>query len=42
MWVRAIAVKGDAPCVVSLDVRFVLLCVKVRLLDPIALIRDIF
>ena len=38
---RAIVIKGDVLCMVSLDVRLVLLCVTVRLSDPIALIRNI-
>ena len=38
---RAVVIQGDVLRVVSLDVRFVLLCVIVRLLDPIAPIRNI-
>ena len=37
----AVVIQGDVLRVVSLDVRFVLLCVIVRRLDPIAPIRNI-
>ena len=37
----AVVIQGNVLRVVSLDVRFILLCMIVKLLDPIAPLRNI-